>query len=41
MRHKIRIEGAATPEDMRAQYVYLPFEVPPANSVTIPAVSIL
>ena len=28
MRHKIRIEGAATPEDARRQYIYLPFEVP-------------
>jgi hypothetical protein len=28
VRHKIRLEGAVTPDDMRAQYVYLPFEVP-------------
>ncbi len=29
MRHKrIRLEGVVTPDDMRAQYVYLPFEVP-------------
>jgi len=28
MRHKVRLEGAVTPEDMRRQYVYLPFEMP-------------
>jgi hypothetical protein len=29
MRKKLRIDGVVTPEDARAQYVYLPFEVPP------------
>ena len=29
MRHKLRLEGIVTPEDARAQYHYLPFEVPP------------
>lgn len=29
MRHKIRLEGFVTPEHVRAQYVYLPFTVPP------------
>ena len=28
MRHKIRLEGFVTPQDMRAAYVYVPFEVP-------------
>jgi hypothetical protein len=28
MRHKIRLDGAVTPEDARGHYVYLPFEVP-------------
>ena len=29
MRHILRIEGFVTPEHARAQYVYLPFELPP------------
>ncbi len=29
MRHKIRLEGAVTPEHAEAQYHYLPFVVPP------------
>jgi hypothetical protein len=28
MRDKIRLEGVVTPEDMRRQYVYVPFEMP-------------
>src|SRR4029079_2198395 len=28
MRHKIRLDGVVTPEDARAQYKYLPFDVP-------------
>lgn len=28
MRHRLRLEGVVTPEDARAQYKYLPFEVP-------------
>ena len=28
MRHKIRLEGAVTPDAVREQYVYLPFEMP-------------
>ncbi len=29
MRHKIRLEGSVTPENMAAAYAYLPFVVPP------------
>ena len=29
MRHKIRLEGVVTPEAVREQYVYVPFEMPP------------
>ncbi|MBF6600916.1 MAG: PHP domain-containing protein [Dehalococcoidia bacterium] len=29
MRHKLRLEGVVTPDDMRRQYVYLPFQLPP------------
>ena len=28
MRHKIRLEGTVTPDAVREQYVYLPFEMP-------------
>jgi hypothetical protein len=28
MRKKIRIDGVVTPEDVRSQYLYLPFEMP-------------
>ena len=29
MRHKIRLEGTVTPDDMHASYAYIPFVVPP------------
>ncbi len=29
MRHKIRLEGVVTPDDMAASYAYIPFVVPP------------
>ena len=28
MRHKLRLEGAVTPDQARSEYVYVPFEVP-------------